>query len=79
MLRERMERGAELDGTVLRALPNALYEVGVTDGRQVLAHLSDALRLNVPRIVPGDGVRLEVSPYDHGRGRIVEHRRAPRR
>ena len=74
-----MARGGELDGTVLRALPNALYEVAAADGRRVLAHLSDALRLNVPRIVPGDDVRLEVSPYDHGRGRIVAHRRATRR
>jgi translation initiation factor IF-1 len=74
-----MAGGAEVDGTVARALPNGLFEVSISDGRAVLAHFSDAVRLNMPRVVPGDRVRLRLSPFDAGRGRIVAHERAPRR
>lgn len=71
-------RGEALEGVVLGALPNALYEVAAPDGRRLLVHLADRLRVSVPRIVPGDTVRVQVSPYDQGRGRIVAHRRSLR-
>ena len=73
-----MERGDEVSGTVARVLPNALYEVVLPGGRTLLAHLSDALRVNVPRVVPGDEVRVRLSPFDRSRGRIVSHVRAAR-
>jgi len=74
-----MAGGDEVDGTVARVLPSSLFEVTLSDGRAVLAHFSDAVRLNVPRLVPGDRVRIRLSPFDDGRGRIVSHARAPRR
>jgi translation initiation factor IF-1 len=73
-----MEGGDEIEGTVAKALPNALFEVVVPGGRRVLTHLSDELRLSRPRVVPGDNVRIRVSPYDRSRGRIVSHQRPPR-
>jgi translation initiation factor IF-1 len=72
---ETVNRGDEVDGTVARALPNALFEVQVPGGRTVLAHLSDALRVNVPRLIPGDSVRVQLSPFDRSRGRIVQFAR----
>jgi translation initiation factor IF-1 len=74
-----MAGGDEVDGTVARALPHGLFEITISDSRVVLAHFSDAVRLNAPRLVPGDRVWLRLSPYDAGRGRIVAHERAPRR
>jgi len=60
-----------VEATVMEALPNAVFKVELMTGREVLAHVSEGLRLHVPRILPGDKVTLEVSPYDLGRGRIV--------
>ena len=61
----------ELEGTVLEALPNAMFQVELENGRQILAHISGKLRMNFIRILPGDKVTVELSPYDLTRGRIT--------
>ena len=61
-----------VEATVKEALPNAVFKVELATGRDVLAHVSERLRLSVLRILPGDMVTLEISPYDLSRGRIVE-------
>ena len=61
----------ELEGTVLEALPNAMFQVELANGHQILAHISGKLRMNFIRILPGDKVKLELSPYDLNRGRIT--------
>lgn len=61
----------EVEGKVVEALPNAMFVVELENGHQVLAHISGKLRMNFIRILPGDKVNLELSPYDLTRGRIV--------
>ncbi|MBP0965299.1 MAG: translation initiation factor IF-1 [Ruminococcus sp.] len=61
----------ELEGTVLEALPNANFQVELANGHQILAHVSGKLRMNYIRIVPGDKVTVEMSPYDLSKGRIT--------
>ena len=61
----------ELEGEVTEALPNALFRVKVETGQLVLAHVSGKIRKHYIRILPGDRVRLELSPYDLTRGRIT--------
>lgn len=61
----------EVEGTVLEPLPNAMFKVELENGHTVLAHISGKMRMHFIRILPGDKVRLEISPYDLGRGRIV--------
>lgn len=61
----------EVEGTVIESLPNAVFRVSLEDGHTVMAHLSGKVRLNFVRIVPGDKVRVELSPYDLGKGRIT--------
>ena len=61
----------EVEGVVLEPLPNAMFRVTLDGGRMVLAHLSGKVRLNFVRIVPGDRVRVELSPYDLTKGRIT--------
>jgi len=61
----------EVEGTVVEALPNAMFEVELENGHKVLAHISGKLRMNFIRILPGDRVTLELSPYDLTRGRIT--------
>ncbi|MCX7796077.1 MAG: translation initiation factor IF-1 [bacterium] len=61
----------EVEGTVVEALPNAMFRVELDNGHRVLAHISGKIRLNFIRILPGDRVKLELSPYDLTRGRIV--------
>jgi translation initiation factor IF-1 len=61
----------EVEGTVLEALPNAMFQVELENGHKVLAHISGKLRMNFIRILPGDKVTLELSPYDLSRGRIT--------
>ena len=61
----------EVEGTVLEALPNAMFQVELENGHKVLAHISGKLRMNFIRILPGDKVTLELSPYDLTRGRIT--------
>ena len=60
----------EIEGTVLEALPNAMFQVELENGHRVLAHISGKLRMNFIKIVPGDKVTLELSPYDLTKGRI---------
>lgn len=61
----------EVEGTVLEALPNTMFRVEIQAGHTVLAHLGGKLRKHYIRILPGDKVRLELSPYDLARGRIT--------
>jgi len=61
----------EIEGTVVEPLPNAMFRVELDNGHRVLAHVSGKLKLNFIRILTGDKVRLELSPYDLTRGRIT--------
>ena len=61
----------EVEGVVTDALPNAMFKVELENGHEVLAHVSGKLRMNYIRIVPGDKVKLEMSPYDLSKGRIT--------
>lgn len=61
----------EVEGKVVEALPNAMFRVELVSGHTVLAHISGKLRLHFIRILPGDRVTVELSPYDLARGRIV--------
>ena len=61
----------EIEGTVVDALPNAQFLVELPNGHQLLAHISGKLRMNFIRILPGDKVTLEMSPYDLTKGRIT--------
>ena len=60
-----------VDATVLEALPNAVFKVALENGHEILAHVSGKMRMNFIRILPGDEVTVEISPYDLSRGRIV--------
>ena len=61
----------EVEGKVVEALPNAMFRVEIQNGHQILAHISGKLRMNYIRILPGDTVAVELSPYDLTRGRIT--------
>lgn len=61
----------EIEGTVTEALPNAMFKVELPNGHVILAHISGKLRMNFIRILPGDKVTVELSPYDLTRGRIT--------
>ncbi len=61
----------ELEGTVTEKLPNAMFRVALENGHEVLAHISGKLRMNYIKIVPGDKVTLEMSPYDLTKARIT--------
>ena len=61
----------EVEGGILEALPNAQFKVELTNGHQILAHISGKLRMNYIRILPGDKVTVEMSPYDLTKGRIT--------
>ncbi|HAG08667.1 translation initiation factor IF-1 [Peptococcaceae bacterium SCADC1_2_3] len=61
----------EVEGTVIEPLPNAMFRVELENGHKVLAHVSGKIRMNFIRILPGDRVVVELSPYDLTRGRIV--------
>ncbi len=60
-----------LEGVVLENLPNTFFRVELQDGRKILAHLSGKMRLNYIKVLPGDKVRVEMTPYDETKGRIV--------
>jgi translation initiation factor IF-1 len=60
-----------VDGKVLETLPNAMFRVELSNGHRVLAHVSGKMRMNFIRILPGDTVTIELSPYDLSRGRIT--------
>ena len=61
----------EVEGKVLEPLPNAMFQVELANGHKVLAHVSGKIRMNFIRILPGDRVTVELSPYDLSRGRIT--------
>ena len=61
----------EIEGTVVEKLPNAMFQVQLENGHQVLAHISGKLRMNFIRILPGDKVTVQMSPYDLTKGRIT--------
>ena len=61
----------EVEGTVVEALPNAMFQVELENGHVVLAHVSGKMRMNFIRILPGDKVTMELTPYDLSRGRIT--------
>ena len=65
------EEGIEVEGTVLEPLPNAMFRVELANGHKVLAHISGKMRMHYIRILPGDKVGVEMSPYDLSRGRII--------
>ena len=61
----------EIEGTVVEALPNTNFKVELENGHQILAHISGKLRMNYIKILPGDKIKVELSPYDLTRGRIT--------
>jgi translation initiation factor IF-1 len=61
----------EVEGVVLEALPNAVFQVELSNGHKIMAHISGKLRMNFIRILPGDKVTVELSPYDLTKGRIT--------
>ena len=65
------EEAIEVEGTVIEPLPNAMFRVELKTGHKVLAHISGKMRMNFIRILPGDRVKVEMSPYDLTRGRIT--------
>lgn len=64
------EEALEVEGVVMEALPNAMFRVELPNGHKILAHVSGKIRMNFIRILPGDKVTVELSPYDLTRGRI---------
>lgn len=67
----KREDAIEMEGTVLEALPNAMFRVELDNGHKMLAHISGKMRMHYIRILPGDKVVVELSPYDLSRGRIT--------
>ena len=65
------EDNIEVEGTVVESLPNAMFRVELPNGHKVLAHISGKMRMHYIRILPGDKVTVEMSPYDLTRGRIT--------
>ena len=65
------EPNIEIDGSIITALPNAMFRVRLDNGHEVLAHVSGKMRMHYIKILPGDKVKLELSPYDLSRGRIT--------
>lgn len=61
----------EVEGTILEALPNAMFQVQLVNGHIILAHISGKIRMNFIKILPGDKVTVELTPYDLNRGRIT--------
>ena len=61
----------EQDGTIVEALSNAMFRVELQNGHEVIAHISGKMRMHYIKILPGDKVRIEMSPYDFTKGRIV--------
>ncbi len=65
------EEAIEVEGTVVETLPNAMFRVELENGHRILAHISGKMRMHFIRILPGDKVTVELSPYDLTRGRII--------
>lgn len=70
--KEKMSKDViEFEGTILEAMPNAMFRVELENGHEILAHISGKIRKNFIRILPGDKVKVEMTPYDLTRGRIT--------
>lgn len=65
------EKPIEVDGAIKETLPNANFKVVLDNGHEILAHVSGKMRMNYIKLLPGDKVKLEMSPYDLSKGRIV--------
>ncbi len=65
------EQTIVMDGKIKETLPNAMFRVNLESGHEILAHISGKMRMNFIKILPGDKVKVEMSPYDLSRGRIV--------
>ena len=65
------EEGVQVEGTVVEPLPNAMFRVELENGHKVLAHISGKMRMHYIRILPGDRVQVELTPYDLTKGRIT--------
>ena len=65
------EPAIEIDGEIIETLPNAMFKVKLENGHEVLAHISGKMRMYYIKILPGDKVKLELSPYDLTKGRII--------
>ena len=65
------EKNIEVDGEIVETLPNAMFKVILENGHEVLAHVSGKIRMNFIRVIPGDRVLVELSPYDLTRGRVT--------
>ena len=65
------EKNIEVDGEITETLPNAMFKVNLENGHEVLAHVSGKMRMHYIKILPGDKVKVELSPYDLSRGRIT--------
>ena len=65
------EKNIEVDGEIIETLPNAMFRVELDNGHEVLAHVSGKMRMHYIKILPGDKIKLELSPYDLSRGRIT--------
>lgn len=72
---EREGEGRRVEGTVLEARPNDMFSVRLDDGRHILGHMTGMARTRTIRVLPGDRVRVQLSPYDPGRGRILSRTR----
>ena len=70
------EESIEVDGTVIETLPNATFRVELENGHRLLAHISGKMRMHYIKILPGDKVLVELSPYDLNRGRIIRRGKA---
>ncbi|HBJ76451.1 MAG TPA: translation initiation factor IF-1 [Porphyromonadaceae bacterium] len=64
------EQAIELDGTIMEALSNAMFRVSLDNGHEITAHISGKMRMHYIKILPGDRVKVEMSPYDFTKGRI---------
>ena len=69
--KQEKEKGIVVEGTVEEALPNAMFRVELDDGRVILAYLSGKMRVRYIKVLPGDRVKIEMSPYDLTKGRII--------
>ena len=65
------QNSIKVDGTIVEALPNAMFTVQLENGHKILAHISGKMRMHYIKILPGDRVSLELSPYDLSKGRII--------
>jgi translation initiation factor IF-1 len=65
------EEAIEVEGTIIEPLPNAMFQVELDNGHKVLAHISGKMRMHYIKILPGDRVTVELSPYDLSRGRVT--------